>query len=99
VGSVSGMMGLEGMGGLVVQNAVREGAEQVNGYDTIKYSVDTSRGDAASNAIMLGQGGFIKGNAWVTSDGCPVKMTLDEEIHHSDGSMTKYHIEEAITKK
>ncbi len=99
VGSVSGMLGLNGMGGLIVQNAASEGSEPVNGYDTTKYSVDTTRGDAASNAIMLGQGGFIKGNLWTTSDGCPVKMTLDEEIHHNDGSVTKYHIEENITKK
>jgi hypothetical protein len=97
--SFSGIMKLAGKGGLIVQNAVREGTEKVNGYDTTRYSVDTTRGNAAGNSVMLGQGGFIKGTAWVTSDGCPVKMILDEEIHLRDGSVSKNHFEEAISKK
>ncbi len=97
-GSLSGIMGLAGAGGLVSQNAVRQGTEKVNGYDTIKYAVDTTRGDAAGNAILLGQGGFLKGTVWVTSDGCPVKMSLDEEVH-SGGSVDKDDFEEAIVKK
>ncbi|MFZ0638615.1 MAG: hypothetical protein WAM59_02855, partial [Candidatus Acidiferrales bacterium] len=98
VGSLNGVMGMDGLGGLVEQNAVREGTEKVNGYDTIKYSVDTARGNPAGVAIMLGQGGFMKGTVWVTSDGCPVKMSLDEEAHEG-GSVEKDHFEEAIIKK
>ena len=97
-GSLSGVMGLAGAGGLVSESAVRGGTEKVNGYDTIKYAVDTTRGDAAGSAILLGQGGFLKGTIWVTSDGCPVKMSLDEEVH-SGGSVDKNHFEEAIIKK
>jgi hypothetical protein len=99
VGSLGGIMGLAGEGGLIDESAVVEGTEQVNGYDTTKYSVDTTRLDASQTSILLGAGSFIKGTAWVTSDGCPVKMTLDEEFHHQDGSATKVHYDEAIIKK
>ena len=61
-----------------------EGAEKVNGYDTTKYSVDTSRADTAEQGLYratLGSGGFEKGTWWVTADGCPVKLSLDSELH------------------
>ena len=92
-------MGLAGSGGFIRESAVREGSEKMNGYDTTKYSVDTTRLDASQTSIMLGAGSFIKGTAWVTSDGCPVKMTLDEELHQSDGSVAKVHYQEDIVKK
>jgi hypothetical protein len=98
-GSLSGIMGLAGLGGLIIQSAICEGADEVNGYSTTRYTVDTARADANSTAIMLGAGGFIKGTVWITSDGCPVKMLLDEERHHNDGSADKTHFEEAIVKK
>jgi hypothetical protein len=81
---------------------VREGAEQMNGYDTVKYSIDTTRGDPAAQVLYkntLGPGGFEKGAVWVTSQGCPVKISMDDEIHTNDGSVTKDHYEEAITRK
>ena len=100
-----------GIGGLapafaLVRNGsatVREGTESVNGYDTIKYSIDTARGDASEQALYhnsntLGPSGFEKGTVWVTSQGCPVKISLDDEIH-SNGSVTKDHYEEAMVKK
>lgn len=97
-GSLSGIMGLAGAGGLISQNAVREGTDKVNGYDTIKYSVDMTRGNSPGTDILLGAGGFLKGTAWVTSEGCPVKMSLEDEIHQG-GSVEKDHYEEAIVKK
>ena len=98
-GSLGGIMALAGVGDFISESAVRETTEEVNGYDTTRYSVDTTRGDADRVAIMLGSGGFIKGTVWVTSDGCPVKMTLDQESHHRDGSVAKNHFEEAIVKQ
>jgi hypothetical protein len=98
-GSLSGIAGLAGAGGLISQNAVREGTDKVNGYDTVKYSVDTTRGNSPGAAILLGAGGFLKGTVWVTSEGCPVKMSLDGETHLDDGSVPKDHYEEAIIKK
>jgi hypothetical protein len=105
VGSLNfGIAGLAG-GFALVRNGsatVREGTEQVNGYDTIRYSIDTARGDAAEQVLYkntLGPGGFEKGTVWVTSQGCPVKISLDDEIHTNDGSVSKDHYEEAMVRK
>jgi hypothetical protein len=81
---------------------VREGTESVNGYDTIRYSIDTSRGNVAEAALYrttLGPGGFEKGAAWVTSKGCPIKFSIDTEMHLNDGTVQTDHYEEAIVKK
>jgi len=76
----------------------------VNGYETIHYSIDTSRWDATTRQMLgnfaLGPGGFDKGDVWVTSQGCPVKFVLDDEMHKKDGSfLEKVHYEEAMVKK
>lgn len=82
---------------------VREGTEKKNGYETVKYSIDTVRGNGTEQGLfkaVLGPGGFEKGNVWVTSQGCPVQITLDEEIHRRDGSTAgKAHYEEAMFRK
>jgi hypothetical protein len=81
---------------------LNQGAERKNGYDTVKYSIDTARGDSAEQRLfnsVFGPGGFEKGNVWVTSEGCPVQIVLDEEIHGKDGSPAgKAHYEEAMTR-
>jgi len=75
----------------------------VNGYTAIHYSIDTARFDATEQSMLgptMGPGGFEKGDAWVTSDGCPVKLALDDEMHKKDGSLLeKVHYEEAMVKK
>lgn len=83
---------------------VKEGAEKgVNGYDTTKYSIDTSRADATEQALyasVLGPGGSEKGTVWATSDGCPVKVVIDEELHSKDGAVSgKARYEEAMVRK
>jgi hypothetical protein len=82
---------------------VNEGAEAVNGYNTTKLSIDTGRASATEQGLYnstLGPGGFEKGTVWVTSQGCPVKLVVDEEAHAKDGSTTgKAHYEEAMLKK
>lgn len=81
---------------------MRAGTEKVDGQDTIKYSIDTVRdtpADASLIRSVLGPNGFIKGVAWVTSEGCPVKFVLDVEQHTNDGRVEKEHYEEAMTKK
>lgn len=103
----SGLMGISGMSSTIalVRNSsamVREGAETVNGYDTTRYSIDTSRGDAAEAGLYratLGEGGFEKGMAWVTAEGCPVKLSLDSEMHLKNGSVDKVHYEIAMIRK
>ena len=73
---------------------------QVNGYDTIHYSIDTARFDATARNMLLKPGEFERGDAWVTSEGCPVKLALDSELHRNDGSLIeKLHYEEAMVKK
>lgn len=75
----------------------------LNGYQTIHYSIDTSRWDAITSKMLggtIGPGGFEKGDAWVTAEGCPVKLVLDSEMHKHDRSLLeKVHYEEAMIKK
>jgi hypothetical protein len=83
---------------------VNEGGETgVNGYSTVKYSIDTGRAPATEQALyksILGPAGSERGNVWVTSQGCPVRIVLDEELHAKDGSLLdKVHYEEAMVKK
>jgi hypothetical protein len=82
---------------------VNHGTEKKNGYDAVKYSIDTARGDSAEQGLfktVLGPGGFERGYVWVNSQGCPVQITLDEEIRGKDGSaLGKAHYEEAMTRK
>jgi hypothetical protein len=84
--------------------AVNEAAEKgVNGYNTVRYSIDTARGSATEQALyksILGPGGSEKGTVWVTPQGCPVRIVLDEELHSKDGSLAgKTHYEEAMIRK
>jgi hypothetical protein len=82
---------------------VNEGAEQKNGYSAVKYSVDTARGNPTEQGLfksILGPGGFERGTVWATSEGCPVQIVLDEELHAKDGSVQgKAHYEEAMVKQ
>ncbi len=83
---------------------VNEGDEKnVNNYSTVRYSIDTTRGAAAEQSLyksILGPGGFEKGTVWVTTQGCPVRIVLDEELHGRDGSLLdKVHYEEGMVKK
>lgn len=71
-----------------------------NGYDTIHYSIDTARFDATESRMLLSPGDTEKGDTWVTSEGCPVKLVLDSELHRRDGSfIEKIHYEESMVKK
>ena len=105
----SALAGLTGIGGMSSTVAIinhnsamqREpDGGQVNGYSTIHYSIDTARFNATERQMLLKPGDFEKGDAWVTSDGCPVKLALDSELHRNDGTLIeKLHYEEAMVKK
>ncbi len=106
--AMAGVTGISGMSSTMAlvhsgDALKREGEEKVNGYDTIKYSIDTARGDAAEQGlyrVTLGNGGFEKGNVWVTSKGCPVKIELDSEMHNNSGAVIdKTHYSESMEKK
>ena len=81
---------------------VRAGPENVNGENTIKYAIDTTRatgGEAGLIKSVLGSNGFIKGAAWVTREGCPVKFVLDVAQHNADGTVRKEHYEANVTQR
>lgn len=74
----------------------RAGPENVNSVNAIKYAIDSSRDTAAEASLIrsvLGPKGFVKGQAWVTGDGCPVRFVLDAEQHNRDGTVEKGHYE------
>lgn len=80
---------------------VRAGSENVNGENTIKYAIDTSKdipADASLIRNVLGANGSVKGSAWVTRTGCPVKFILDVEQHNNDGTVQKEHYEASVTQ-
>ena len=109
-GALAGLTGISGMSSAVStinhNSAMHRESDggQVNGYQTIHYSIDTARWDATTQQMLggfaLGVGGFEKGDAWVTASGCPVKLILDDEMHNKDGSfLAKVHYEESMVKK
>jgi hypothetical protein len=78
------------------------GAETLNGYATTKYSIDSANADSSAKrafAAFYGAGSYDKGSIWVTGEGCPVKLSLDEATQQANGSMNKVHYEMAVTRK
>lgn len=68
------------------------GLEKVNAINAIRYLIDTSQDTSAEAALIqsvLGPKGFVKGTAWVTREGCPVKFSLSVEQHNHDGTTQK----------
>jgi hypothetical protein len=104
--ALAGLTGISGMSSTVAiinhNSAMQREPDggQVNGYNTIHYSIDTARFSATERQMLLSPGEFEKGDAWVTSAGCPVKLALDSELHKKDGSIIeKLHYEEAMLKE
>jgi hypothetical protein len=103
----AGLMGIGGMSSAIalVKNSsatVKEGHEKINGYDAVKYSIDTARGTPIEQGLyrsVLGAGGFEKGTVWTIRHGCPVKLVLDSELHLNNGNIEKLHYEEAMVRK
>jgi len=105
-GALAGLTGISGMSSTVAiinhNSAMQRESDggQVNGYDTIHYSIDTARFSATERQMLLSPGEFEKGDVWVTSAGCPVKLGLDSELHRKDGTLIeKLHYEESMLKK
>lgn len=79
----------------------RKSVEEISGERLIRYGIDTSQDSAADASLVksaLGVSGSVKGSAWVTQDGCPVKFVLDVQQFFRDGSTQKEHYEENVTK-
>lgn len=80
----------------------RQGPESVNGYDTVKYAIDTtsaSSSDQKKYETLLGKGSYEKGTVWIPADGCAVKLILDEGSAQTNGSVDKAHYEIARIRK
>ena len=81
---------------------VRAGAEPMNGYQTTKYSIDTTHANSSelrAYEAFFGQGSYDKGTIWVTADGCPVKLILDEATRQADGRVDQLHYELDMIKR
>jgi len=79
-----------------------QGAEAMNGYQTTKYSFDSTSGKSSDQKqfeTLFGPGSFDKGTIWMGQDGCAVKLLLDEGIWQTNGSIQKRHYEMARSKK
>ena len=82
----------------------RVGTENINGYDTIKYAVDTTHQSQLEKSAFLLAGGLkdynITGTAWATKDtNCILQYVIDFEQDGKDGTVSKTHYEGAITKQ
>jgi hypothetical protein len=78
------------------------GHETVNGYDTTKYTIDTTHASAADAVALrsaLGAKGYITGTAWADKGGCVVKFSLDEAFEQYNGPLDKEHLEAGMTKQ
>jgi hypothetical protein len=78
------------------------GTEETNGYQTTKYSIDTTRAnpsDKQTFATLFGAGSYDHGTIWVAEDGCPVKLILDEARQRTNGIVEKAHYEIAVIRK
>jgi hypothetical protein len=105
-GAIAGLTAISGMSSTVAiinhNSAMRREPDggQLNGYGTIHYSIDTARFNATERQMLLNPTDSEKGDAWVSPEGCPVKLTLDSELHRKDGSfIDKIRYEEAMVKK
>src|SRR5690348_3443427 len=90
------------LAGLDGTSAIKnQGAEQANGYNATKYAIDTagaSASDQQTLETLFGKGSFDKGTVWMGSDGCAVKVVLDEGWP-IDNRLEKRHYEISRIKK
>jgi len=80
------------------------GADNVNGFETIKYSVDTTQESLTEKAALTAfrklQNYEIVGTAWVLKDGnCVLQYNIDYQETGKDGKVSKTHYEGMVTKK
>ena len=82
----------------------RVGNENLNGYDTVKYSVDTTHASQSDKAALMMfsrlKGYDITGTAWVLKDAnCVLQYSVDYAEESKDGKASKTHYEGTVTKK
>jgi len=61
----------------------RQATEIINGYDTTRFAIDSTKASASDQRkfeALFGNGSYEKGTVWLPSDGCSVKLVLDERV-------------------
>jgi hypothetical protein len=79
----------------------QQATETMNGYDSTRYAIDTTKASTSDQQkldFLFGQGSFEKGAIWATSDGCAVKLVLDERVSLG-GNLKDAHYELARIRK
>lgn len=81
----------------------RVGTEMVNGFETIKYSIDTTREsqmDKAAGLLRQLKDYNITGTAWVLKDAnCVIQYQIDDEQIAMDGKVNKAHYEGTVMSR
>ena len=80
------------------------GSDNVAGYQTTKYAIDTTAQARMDKAGLLAAGRLkdynIVGTAWVLKDkNCILQYTIDFEQDEIDGKVSKTHYEGGIIKQ
>jgi len=80
------------------------GPDNVNGFETIKYTVDTTQQGLTDKAALTAFGKLqnyeIVGTAWVLKDGnCVLQYNIDYQETGKDGKVRKTHYEGTVKKK
>ncbi len=79
----------------------RVGPDNVNGFDAVKYTVDTSKESLLDRVGFSGLKDYsFTGTVWLTKDtGCVLRWNMDSQSTHKDGTVSKVHYEGAVTRK
>jgi hypothetical protein len=77
--------------------------EKIDGFDTIKYAVDTTN-DSSDKQTYLQAMGLkdynIIGSLWLTKDtGCILKYVIDDTDYSKSGAVTRMHYEGGVSKQ
>ncbi|MGE5243190.1 MAG: hypothetical protein ACM3SQ_03060 [Betaproteobacteria bacterium] len=79
----------------------RVGPDSVNGFETIKYTVDNSKQSLADRVGVTDvKDHLVNGTVWLTKDtGCILQWTMDASTEHKDGTISRVHYEGVMKKK
>lgn len=81
----------------------RVGTEMVNGFETIKYSIDTTHEnqmDKAAGLLRQLKDYNITGTAWVLKDSnCVLQYQIDDEQMAMNGKVNKAHYEGTVMRR
>src|SRR5262249_11373817 len=86
----------------------RVAPENIQGYETIKYAVDTTHQSPSDKAGAIVGSNLMGGNLrdynlagamWVTKDtGCILQYVIDSEKHYRNGTFSRDHYEGTVTR-